>query len=669
MRTRWTLLLLAANALLFGYLLFDWKGGTSRDTTETGRHILPMATDQIERLILDGENIEGRKAIRREGEDRWSIESPVEWPANIFAINRILNQIEELRPVTSFSLEDLERGGTSLAEYGLEEPRLSLTVEWEGKSRTVHMGAPTGSRTRMYLFDDYNKRVHVVERALAEALSLTLSDLRSNRIFSLAAYEVNTLRIQMTQPSDLQLRLTRSGTQWRYEAPFPARADAEGVNQTIRDLLELEVLRFHGDASGDLQNFGLDNPIKQIILEGGNRRQTLLVGDEFDDVRGDREYYAQLAGRNTIFSIQAQSIDELRDARYTLRDRRIVTTDPSRITDIAVEDPGGPSEINLRKLETGQWQVQQRRDGESRQIFPADQQIVEAAIKTISQLQARDFSAEGPDDNALANFGLDEPQRIIRLNNGDGDSLVLHFGDNTGSRQQNVFVKKTAEITFVFEVDASVLRQFPTSPHFYRDRNLRNLPSGATIQKFELELFDEEHQGLSISLLEDSQSWTEAIEATIPAEHREEREAAEKLISNLRNLRVESFTGKPFSEEGVAMDIEYPWIGRIVATLTLAGGEEDSEEKVEIYFTDLIGGTLQFFGHPAENVIFVGNEDLIQSLDMLRFYRLEEEDPEEEASPDADDGESVDEDADHESENEEIDGEPEEEDNDSSTEG
>ncbi|MCC5790710.1 MAG: DUF4340 domain-containing protein [Opitutales bacterium] len=625
MHTRWTLLLLVANALLFGFLLVDWQGGSEHETAVADRRILPMAIDQIESLVLEGENIADRKVIQREGEDRWRIESPVEWPANIFAVNRILNQIEELRPVTSFSLEDLQRGGTSLAEYGLEQPPLSLTIGWEGQIRTIHFGAPTGSRTRMYLFDTHHQRVHVVERALAEALSLTLNELRSNRIFSLAGYEVNTLRIQMTQPSDLQLRLTRSGTEWRYEAPFPARADAEGVSQTIGDLLQLEVLRFHGDASGDLQNFGLDNPIKQIILEGSNRRQTLLIGDEFDDVRGDREYYAQLAGRNTIFSIKAQPIDELRDARYTLRDRRIATFDPSLITDIAVEDPDGPSEVKLRKLETGQWQVQQRRDGESRQIFPADQQIVEAAIESISKLRARDFSAEGPDDNALAGFGLDEPQRIIRLKNGARDSLNLFFGDNTGSRQQNVFVKKNAEITFVFEVDASVLRQFRTSPHFYRDRNLRNLPSGATIQKLELELFDEEYPGLSISLLEDSQSWSDTIAAIIPAGHKEEREAANKLISVLRNLKVDSFTGKPFSQEGVSMDIEYPWVGRIVATLTLAGGEEDSREKVEIYFTDIIGRTLQFFGHPSEDVIFVGNPDLIQSLDMLRFYRLDEE--------------------------------------------
>lgn len=631
MRTRWTILLILLNAILFGYLLFDQRETIDPEAIETTRKILPMTGDQIERLVVDGDVLEERKVIQRTGEDRWRIQSPVEWPANIFAVNRILNEIQELRPVTSFSLEDLQRGGTNLAEYGLDEPRLSLTVEWEGKTRTVHLGSLTGSRTRMYLLDQYNQRVHVVERSLADALSLTLRELRSNRIFSLAGYEVNTLRIQMTQPSDIQLRLTRSGENWRYEAPFPARADTEMVNLAIKDLLQLEVLRFHGDASGDLQNFGLESPSKQIILEGGNQRETLLIGAEFDDVRGDREYYAQLAGRNTIFSIQASIIDELRNARYSLRNRNIVQIDPSTITDISVQDPGGPSEINLRKLETGHWQVQQRRDGEPRQIFPADQQIVETALRALSNLLARDFSAEAPDDSALAAFGLDEPQRIIQLSKGEGDSITLYFGDNTGSRLQNVFLQKNAEITFVFEVDASVLRQFPTSPHSYRDRNLRNLPSGATIRKIEFDLFDQDDQAFTLELSEATPSWSETIETRIPEQHEDERGAAENLISILRNLKVENFTGKPFSEEGVAMDIEYPWIGKIIATLSLAGGEEDSEEKVEIYFTDLIGRTLQFFGHPGEDVIFVGRADLVRAVDILRFYRLEED--EEEANP------------------------------------
>ena len=56
---------------------------------------------------------------RKRTTDPWEITSPINWPANDFAVKRIIHELEFLKHESSFRVEDLKKNGQSLDDYGL----------------------------------------------------------------------------------------------------------------------------------------------------------------------------------------------------------------------------------------------------------------------------------------------------------------------------------------------------------------------------------------------------------------------------------------------------------------------------------------------------------------------------------------------------------------------
>src|SRR6185312_17448908 len=142
---------------------------------------------------------------------------------------------------------------------------------------------------------------------------------------------------------------------------------------------------------------------RKITLEGNNRRETLLLGSEVhpDSPTGRDEYYAQLEGRNALFTVKIPSaaspsappglMDTLRTAQVSLRETRILDFDPPAVTAITLAAPNQP-ELILQRLETGtqaadnsSWQIVLR--GVSTvgpQTLPADRAAVQRLLDQLS---------------------------------------------------------------------------------------------------------------------------------------------------------------------------------------------------------------------------------------------------------------------------------------------
>ena len=114
MRFRLTLFLLILNAALFFGI---WS--LERSDSEGGDK--PHASIAFSVLQIEGKNIEKPRILKLEN-NRWRIVSPIDWPANLFAVNRIKNQLEFLDKEASFSLDEVKKHGHSLSEYGLDDP-------------------------------------------------------------------------------------------------------------------------------------------------------------------------------------------------------------------------------------------------------------------------------------------------------------------------------------------------------------------------------------------------------------------------------------------------------------------------------------------------------------------------------------------------------------------
>ena len=309
MRSKFTLLLLALNLALFGYLALTERWITPDKVEENRRRILgPEAADLsvIEIAFLpppaDGATPPASPApaqtvrLERQAGDSWSLATPFDWPANDFAVRLILNQLQFLENETSFLVADLARNGQTLADYGLAQPRIVVTctpsapkpaegapARPETKPFVLKIGATAAVGDRLYILSPDERRIHVASPKTSEnllaALTLDLARLRSDQLFTIPVFEARALTLQSGAANSGRTRLRREQSRWTFEAPITARAAKTPVELAVNDLNALRVARFlPAESAPSVETAGLASPRLRVTLEGNARRETLLLG-------------------------------------------------------------------------------------------------------------------------------------------------------------------------------------------------------------------------------------------------------------------------------------------------------------------------------------------------------------------------------------------------------
>ncbi len=612
MRTTVTGLLLLLNVVLFAYIFyFDGLFFGDGADGERSRKIFHAEVVDLDYLRIDGGNLESVHELHRE-RDRWRLVSPVAWPANEHAVSRILNQLQFLEAETSFSLSEMGRSGQSLSDFGLDDPGIVLTFGREGRRHEVKIGGATESGNRVYILDPVKERIHVVRRELAQALTTPLENLRSDAIFEIPLFEVRSLTLETVSPRNLKMRVVRSEDQWNFETPIQVRADRQAVEAAVNNLAAINVRRFQGEVAGSLETYGLDRPFMRITIDGNMRSQSLLVGAETTDASGEKQYYAKMprgGAEATVFTVAADRIDRLADARETLRDRDFLRIDPDRLSAITIGVPNRDP-VSLQRLETGSWQLVTRDLDESIRLLRADSTIVNRVIERLRNLRARSFESDAPSSEDLENFGFTEPQRRVSFNGTSDRTLLLGYFSPT---RANAIYAKLEGSDFVYTVDSSILEVLPVISRYYRDRLLMSRPEGARITSLALYSLDRDTELFSVELPSREANWEEAL----VDESEDTRQAVEALLPELRQLRVENYVLNEFPPLLEMGRESRHWVYVLETTYALTGGEEDQISYFELYLTDRMGGQSLLAGSPELNVVFSARREFVEAVSRL----------------------------------------------------
>ena len=184
MRSKVTLVLLFLNVALFFFIFYferDWR--IERASQEARRRVLGPEAANIRTLEVSGTTPGSSFSLERRG-DAWFLTRPVEWPANLNAVSRILNELQFLEHEASFNTRDLEKNGQKLADYGLDQPKLTLSFTSgdegaAGRTTVLRIGDTTKVGDHPYLLSSDGQKIHVVSRSLADSLSIPFDQLRS----------------------------------------------------------------------------------------------------------------------------------------------------------------------------------------------------------------------------------------------------------------------------------------------------------------------------------------------------------------------------------------------------------------------------------------------------------------------------------------------------------
>lgn len=615
MRFKFTIFLLALNVIAFGmiaYLNYQAKqvepstGGLSR---QIGRELI-----DADRIELHGRGIETPRILERKG-STWHLIEPMQWSANYFAINRILNQLQFLEEEASFSVDEIEKTGQSLADYGLEDPLLKIVIAEGDETISLSIGTLTEIGNNVYFLGPDAREIFVVNRQVIDSLLVDLNDLRSREIFDIPVFEVDALGLQIrsgntADGSSLKVRLARNNEAWIFEAPLAAKANPALVDNTVNTLTAAKVRRFLETEQADPIVQGLETPFMQVTIYGNKRRQTLIVGNLDPDSQGAPQYFAKLEDNPAIFTVLARPFDALREAQEALRERNFMNFDSNMLSTINISENG--KKIRLQKLETGEndWQVLESKGGDDIQPYRADPAIMDSLIKDLSSLRANGFTADAPSTSDIESYGFNNPRRVVTLSFSKGDPLTLMLAYPENSK--DALYAKTNLADFIFRVERSAtLRMIPLNTPYYRNRTLDILPAAARISALQLTNLQTGEAIFDYALGQENIPWNDLIEE-FNANHAEHIPV---LLGAIRKFEVKSYLLDSYAEAyPVDAEKSLPWRFQLSATIQLPGDETDRTETREYVFTDRLSGTVQVAGSKQYNTIFEIPQSLLDAL-------------------------------------------------------
>ncbi len=389
---------------------------------------------------------------------RWRLTAPVQAAADTSAVDAILSACEALSARRSLEApSDADR-----AAFGLDEPRLVLTLRVADETQVVRIGRDDEQLGGTYVEVQGSGRVDVVGRDFFEALDQSTDHFRSRALFDdLVQRDVTAMTLAATDEAGarFEARLALREHRWYASAPFEGWARASTIKGILDALIDARASRFLADGGEAL----LADPRARITLSVRGRdpegRDTGRIdsievtifaacpaahGAAADAPASEDEApsdpsRAVRVGEGPIVCVPSSQLEAVFRAEPRLRELRLVSVDADHIERFLFATPSGRSEqvsLELRR-EGERWQLREP----NVEPAAADDEAVSTYLSALRALDAESFA---PADAAtLASRGLDRPRLRLRFHHTDGETI--EYVDVGASDTVGVWVRRGDE--------------------------------------------------------------------------------------------------------------------------------------------------------------------------------------------------------------------------------
>ena len=603
MRFRLTIFLLLANIVLFFCI---WSLERDKiDEPVPATSIIPFTT-----LEISGKGIDKPRILKLEN-NRWRIVSPIDWRANLFAVNRIRNQLEFLDRETSFSLDEISKHGHGLAEYGLDDPIFIFRYGNGEKMQTLKIGKSAPIGDRVYMLDENGRRVIVVNKEFVNGLIVDVERLRNQSVFDIPRFEVSAFSIRLpvgdsatqSKAAFRRIGLKREMGKWKFETPIVANADPQEVEAFLNEICQTSAKDFSVDSS-DRTGFDISVLPASITLEGTNRRQVLLLGSPTKD---GKRIYARLEDNPTVFTVDASVFKNLGSIQNTLREKSFLKFDINNV--VGVDISRGGRGINLRKLKTGIWDVIGSSKDGGTLTASADVGLVNDLLVKLEKVRARQFVSDSTGGDK-SRYGIGADSLKITLTQSDQTSITLSIGSVYKYGGARLMYASIDGSDAVYGISRELYEVADTNFLHYRSRILEILPEAARITSLAISDIQ------SGKVLFDIKSADGNFDNVIRKLPMRSAIAARHLLREVRLFTVKNYLDAPFADKGFNLpgEGEQQWLYAMDLSFELLGTGSTVAEQRRWYFTKRIGGTTQYGGTKKPDAVFELTQQNIEAI-------------------------------------------------------
>ncbi len=324
MRLKSTLILAVILIVIAAYyfLVEERKQETAGHETKMSEKIFPYDKGKIGRFVLinpQGERIEFEKSV-----DGWKIVSPVFTDASSSMVDAILMQLLPGRKLDSFSeVENLD-------DYGLDPP--FATIVFFGTDRmqpdTMFVGDKTPTSPSCYVRIGSSDTVLISREMTHNIVNKNLYHLRDKNFIHLNRDEVDSLRIEGDgRPIDIS---RRDGSWWIGDPPV--RANKQMIDTYLGTLTLAIVYGFPAEDLSELDQFGLEEPGRKMVLFSGPDRIGISFGSLIDD-----KVYVSRTGLDKVLLLEQKVLEPFDWTVEEIESSKLSFFEPRRVARILIE--------------------------------------------------------------------------------------------------------------------------------------------------------------------------------------------------------------------------------------------------------------------------------------------------------------------------------------------
>ena len=465
-KSTWLLVLLVAALFAFITLV---ERRYWRPTSAGGEPLPRLASFKAAEVTNIQLRITNQLVLRVErplGAPLWQLTVPFHYPGHLHAIEWVLQELEQLGTHAFLSPAELKDAKRTLADYGLDLPQTTLTLQHNGQRTEIAFGSKTPTGDMIYAQVQNIPGVFVVSTEVFQRLPRTPNDWRDVALINLIGVPFNRLEVR-APGRGFALDSTTNGV-FVLSKPTPARADADRVVALLRNLMGAQVTKFVNDSPrADLEAYGLQPPELELAFATGTNDQ-LVVQFGKSPTNDASVVYARRLAQTNIVLVPRAVLDTLLVTHGELRDRRLLTFAPLAVDTIEVV---GAENFTVRHLTNGTWTV-----GDTQPTL-ADPDLMREWLITLATLEGTVESDVVTDFKTLYHLAPPARQYFLKAtvtNASGGTSNRILAQLDLGARQGDKAFARRPDEQSVYSLALTNVMRLPAVAWQLRDRRVWN---------------------------------------------------------------------------------------------------------------------------------------------------------------------------------------------------
>ncbi|HTA95442.1 MAG TPA: DUF4340 domain-containing protein, partial [Verrucomicrobiae bacterium] len=334
----------------------------------------------------------------------WLLTKPIFYPAQPAAIETLLGALQKLTPATKISAAELRGHKNPEAEFGFDNPQISLVIEAGEERRQILVGNKTAPGDQVFLRVVGVDGAFVVDADWLKLIPHSATDWRSTALVDAGQNNFDSI-ILTNGAKVIELHRDATNRLWRMTRPLQARADSERITAALQQLQVARATQFvTDDPKADLASFGLQ-PADLDLWLGKNGISVAAIHAGKNPANDATQIFAKREGWNAILTTPDAPLAPWRGAVNDFRDPYLLEL-TAPVAEIEVR---GENNFTLQRQGSNDWRVA----GEK---FPADADSVQQFIKILAGLRVSEFAKDVVTEPDLEAYGLSpKPARQIVL--------------------------------------------------------------------------------------------------------------------------------------------------------------------------------------------------------------------------------------------------------------